>query len=1142
MEQYTDSQYDDDLTVGIDELEESIETEYVDLFEHGGSEESPVARLKTIVLSIDWEITDDNLTQFNEELLDLKDIWADDKLKLVYVQALQKISKYIFQLKSESHPDAIKLLLTFFYNLEKIVVDSNLSEADKKEILRGDVKKFEQLKYQISGHVRSDQDPAKKKPAAIPTATITEHGESHPVLFNLKASILGMDWEINERELNELSREIKQLEERFADNKTKLIFLQGIERLGGYIKLKRSNAHADAFKLLYSFYEGLEKTVLNDLSKEEEKALLLPEVEKFEKFKQIIAPTITPEALSIQSQEDLQDADFADDDDFVRPAFSDVPSDVTGFQAEKEAIKIQDTAPVDVEDRLENFFSEDAGTEVSAQEGLSAEAEEQLASFFDEAEMAKAQTSISAEEALRGVDVESDADDESEEEALPIQDDGVVAPALVETEEEFGFSPASEAPGLIAEADDKPPSEVEERLGSLFEAEDETIAQSDVDPAVALAGVDVETDADDDAGETPLPADEDDLAPALAKTDEPEEKGEELDEIAAVPEAFDIEGHVEGFFPEDTEGVALTADISDSEAIAGSLPDEETISEAELEGALFAAEEEIAEQLEKPELAGFQTDSDATEEQVETLFGGESEEFFEEQIFKAVDQPDAETPELEVVAGESDDTIEERVDSFFGDEEEEFLASEFEAETPVEQAESKDEEPEDRVELETAELVSELEEYQEEIAEEQEAEPEAADLAPELEVEEEAVEEEAEAEAVVLAPELEFEGEAVEEEAEPEAAELAPELEAEDEVIFEAVSEDEREQTTAEDLPTAEIEESLLEEEDFFTATAEDFGEPTKATILPVDKSDFFVDETAVIEDIPEEDSFIDKEFAETEEEEKAFFASTDYEEGDEHAFFASTDDIEEAVEEVAETAEDAEEEEEAFFEEPEEAADVEHEYEEELNDVGVAAIPSVDHLAPLRAGIESLSAEITDANVQGVFAALNGVRRQLVSKPMEKTCLQLVSTVVQHLGKYKEEASPEASGLLHSVFEKLELMQKPETQPNQAQDALLSETFKVLQWQQRMLDRQTITKDGQLTFVNPLLAEGVDVTEPGPDITKKDEVPAEETKLKVKAVSKSEIGLLADVIRTEVEELRGTFKTEIEKLRQQLKDISNLE
>jgi pilus assembly protein FimV len=219
VERQTDSQYDDDLTVGIaDYDDESIDAGYVDLFEYSGEEESPIARLKTIVLSIDWEITDEVLTQFNDELTDLQDIWADDPVKLVYVQALQKIGKYIFQQKSDSHPSAIKLLLTFYYNLEKIVLDAELSETEKKDVLRSDVKKFEQLKRQIEAETARSKKPA-AGPASAATLSLSEHGTAHPVLFNLKACILGMDWEITERELSDLSKEIRRLEVEFAGDK-----------------------------------------------------------------------------------------------------------------------------------------------------------------------------------------------------------------------------------------------------------------------------------------------------------------------------------------------------------------------------------------------------------------------------------------------------------------------------------------------------------------------------------------------------------------------------------------------------------------------------------------------------------------------------------------------------------------------------------------------------------------------------------------------------------------------------------------------------------------------------------------------------------------------------------------------------------
>ena len=111
VKQYTENQYDDDLTVGTDDYDDSYYTGSVDLFEFSNDEDSPISRLKSLILSIDWEITDEVLMQFNEELVDLKDIWAGKKINLIYVQALEKISKYIYQKKADSHPSAIKLLL-----------------------------------------------------------------------------------------------------------------------------------------------------------------------------------------------------------------------------------------------------------------------------------------------------------------------------------------------------------------------------------------------------------------------------------------------------------------------------------------------------------------------------------------------------------------------------------------------------------------------------------------------------------------------------------------------------------------------------------------------------------------------------------------------------------------------------------------------------------------------------------------------------------------------------------------------------------------------------------------------------------------------------------------------------------------------
>ncbi len=54
VKQYTENQYDDDLTVGTDDYDDSYYTGSVDLFEFSNDEESPISRLKSLILSIDW--------------------------------------------------------------------------------------------------------------------------------------------------------------------------------------------------------------------------------------------------------------------------------------------------------------------------------------------------------------------------------------------------------------------------------------------------------------------------------------------------------------------------------------------------------------------------------------------------------------------------------------------------------------------------------------------------------------------------------------------------------------------------------------------------------------------------------------------------------------------------------------------------------------------------------------------------------------------------------------------------------------------------------------------------------------------------------------------------------------------------------
>ncbi len=542
MERNTDVQYDDDLTVGTDDYDESLYDGDIDLFEFVGEEESAITRLKTIVLSIEWEITDGILRELNEELRELREIWSQERINLVYIQALDKLSKYIFQERADANPNAIKLLLTFYTNLEKIVLEEDISEDDKKRILMEDVERFEKFKKIIG---RSEKTSEEIQPATDSadqqTLTATEQPsqeqsdifeDREDILLNLKAIVYGMDWEITGKDLEKLDNEVEILKKNFSSSKVKLLFLQGLGTLGNYINVKRSDAHADAFQLLHTFFAGLEKVVKESLSYEDEKAFLLQEVGKFNKFKEIISPTIASGELAATPKKDegapgevlLEEGEFtpalSDVDGAEPPSLQEpfVPDDSVKTSAVEEVV--EDEGDIDLVSEmastLDSFFGDD----------------------FDEL----GTDEMSEDLALQGVAVETEADDESDEEALPRHGD-MLAPALSEDEDDY--SPGGQEPEVIAGQDEDSGRQVDQ----LFS--DDTLKDEIGDSEYQGESL----------------AEDQEISPALVSLDD--EAGLNERELAEGPDSA-IEDRLENFFGDEEIDPALTDEQEKTDEVSSS--------------------------------------------------------------------------------------------------------------------------------------------------------------------------------------------------------------------------------------------------------------------------------------------------------------------------------------------------------------------------------------------------------------------------------------------------------------------------------------------------------------------------------------------------------------------------------------------
>ncbi len=152
----------------------------------------PLSVLKSIVLSMDWEITDDILNELLQELERLKVILNQDVIAVKCLQLLEALGKYIQKKKARTHPDSVKLLQAIYRDLEIMLLSGGISSAAKRTILADEFAQFKELKAKLVASSREassrsipyrsrferNQKPESVKPDAV---TEDEQLKSHEV-------------------------------------------------------------------------------------------------------------------------------------------------------------------------------------------------------------------------------------------------------------------------------------------------------------------------------------------------------------------------------------------------------------------------------------------------------------------------------------------------------------------------------------------------------------------------------------------------------------------------------------------------------------------------------------------------------------------------------------------------------------------------------------------------------------------------------------------------------------------------------------------------------------------------------------------------------------------------------------------------
>ena len=169
----------------VDNLSSELESRLDDLFsETNGVQPDaedidaaayyPLAELKNLILSIDWEITDDVLEKFLQQIKDLKLTYKHDKIVLAFLQILNSLGNYIQTNRAKSHPKTFKILNSVFSSLDKVVLTRDMAETARKKILRAEMNRYKELRNQISQGTSFTQPKAEAKPEKSEIAKATE--------------------------------------------------------------------------------------------------------------------------------------------------------------------------------------------------------------------------------------------------------------------------------------------------------------------------------------------------------------------------------------------------------------------------------------------------------------------------------------------------------------------------------------------------------------------------------------------------------------------------------------------------------------------------------------------------------------------------------------------------------------------------------------------------------------------------------------------------------------------------------------------------------------------------------------------------------------------------------------------------------
>ncbi|MCD4677146.1 MAG: hypothetical protein K8S18_14300 [Desulfobacula sp.] len=132
--------------------------------------------LKAVLLTIDWEISETTVQNFEKVVTNLLLKLKNYKIHHTFLKIIHSTGRYIGNQKANAHTDSISFLRSVFEDFEQIVQNPDMPFKDKKQALETHVNRFHEFKRKIS---------LKKKKTHL-TPDVSEDEFIQPALSHIK--------------------------------------------------------------------------------------------------------------------------------------------------------------------------------------------------------------------------------------------------------------------------------------------------------------------------------------------------------------------------------------------------------------------------------------------------------------------------------------------------------------------------------------------------------------------------------------------------------------------------------------------------------------------------------------------------------------------------------------------------------------------------------------------------------------------------------------------------------------------------------------------------------------------------------------------------------------------------------------------